>query len=223
MSTLFRLLTIGGVLAIAPCLHALTVSATQTITGSPFYSFGSFWYGYLTFDWTVDRFDPSLGTLTGVSLLVSGQTKATVIEANPFGDPRQYTPALFNDASVFFEKNGVEFDVAHLQATGPEQTLSPFTRAEDFTTVFDVTLGMTSDAPGILNQFTGNSPEVLRIKQHIIGNTGWGGVYAEGSVTATLTYHYNVSEAGSTIPLFFSVFAALLFAARRDHRRKRSL
>lgn len=209
-------------LSILPRLGAFVVVQSTSISifrgAEPhIFSFGGTW-GY-------QPFDPALGTLESVTLETRLSATLTMTEFNFFSSgppaytmgPIQWTPTAMIGFSAF-TADGLSAN-ANLFASAQTVTIQP--NASEAAAV-DVShlLTSTTTLPVAMGNFS--NPALLH--QAILGgnvfeSTTYGNSTMRGTITATLTYNYSVTDTGaSSAILFFLPLVGLLIYHWRSLR-----
>ena len=195
--------------------QAATLSETYGVSTS--YSFTSNQKGEIG----LDGFDPSLGTLTGISYTLAGQATDTLTAA---GGTSAMFPATFsNDLSVFAVTGGGGVPV------GTSDQQSGFASTAQASTAFDVDVDVTGSITQDLMFYDYGGSELLLISNTEVENADTlapvsydaeQGTF-NGSLTETFTFDPVLVPEPGTLPVFAVAMLGLLGVAGWQTRGRR--
>jgi hypothetical protein len=208
-----RGLAVLALLCLALPLRAATiVQATSVDTSLVADGFGA-----MIFDWTYQPFDPALGVLTSVVLSVSieGQMSTTAgWFGGPFDGPIEVTPqAVFNSTIFTTDESSGGGTVSAIGAP----VLLPVAGFVAISSPIFLTFEIVNTDAARLANYSSFNPYGHRLfsRGEIQSNAYNGGVRGNVSTDLTLTYTYEVPDAGNGIALFGLAFVGLVVGHRR--------
>ncbi|MDP3073901.1 MAG: hypothetical protein Q8N18_26695 [Opitutaceae bacterium] len=209
--------------AAVPSAHALTITQNLNVNYGGSYQ-GSPVFNTFGYTWESNRFDPQLGTLLSVSITALINETLTVVENNAFF-PNQamiWTPIATMQSTMGYSIGTASSALA--SATGSTQSLN-YQQYGFFTTQLSNSLAATiTDAaslagwqrltPWVDNVNVPHSGIPVDFRTRYYGEEGYGNVTANGTLAASITYTYQVSDHGITLVFFSASFLGLLAFSR---------
>jgi hypothetical protein len=181
------------------------VSAETVLQSNPYSVGGSF---PQTLNW--NKFDPSLGTLTGVSLAINGTSSGYVLVQNT-GVDVLYISGFYNKVRLTFSGTisnpGSQTSANTLISTDPSIAQLPAFSAEQFNLHAEALTGLSNDLTAFLSYFTGPGSFTTDIFQlPSVGSSNGDATDLENSSLATggvvsIVYTYSPVPEPSTYAL----------------------
>ena len=217
--TVLRALAALCLLCVLPRLGALTITQTTSFTASG----SAAGYGPLTGPggvWHYLPFNTTLGTLQSVAFSVTTVATVNMLEINAWATPQGpvgamlFTPRV--EMNLFATSTDGGGGNSFAGSSGPTVTLQYLETAShtaDLTTNVAALLTDSSSLArysGVGQWPLGITPHQTNISTTIHSSGRFGGVSSEGTATVTLTYHYDVPDAGNSGLLGTAMLICLL-------------
>jgi hypothetical protein len=203
-----------ALLCLLPRASALTITQTASFNIYNASSGSGTAVGYSP--WLAQQFSPSLGTLTGVSLVGVFQGTASTAEVNIFQVPQTYTPTVEIWSRLALISGGNAWETPTITTT---YSSAPVTLAPGRSNTIYGSFNHAHSLDTVpLNTFIGGGTTLVDLVGRAIGTNSWGGTQLQGTIDLSLVYTYNVPDAGSALAMFASVLAGLGFLRTRIHR-----